>query len=68
MDCHLFGTKPLYEPMIFINYTIKKKIQWNFFQNTTIFIQENLFENIICKMLAILSQSLQCVKYFTYDP
>ena len=33
--------------------TIRYKFQWNFNQNTAIFIQENVFENIICKRVAI---------------
>ena len=32
------------------------KIQWNLYRNSYIFIQENSFENIVCKMVAILSQ------------
>ena len=33
----------------------------NFSQNTTIFIKENVFENVVWKMAAILSRP-QCVK------
>ena len=33
-------------------------IQWNFNQNTKILIQENEFENVACKIAAILSRSL----------
>ena len=32
----------------------QKKNLWNFRQNTIIFAQENAFENIVCKMTAIL--------------
>ena len=32
------------------------KLQWNFIQNTEIFIHENASENIICEMAAILSR------------
>ena len=35
------------------------KLKWNLKQNTTIFIWENVFENVTCKMAAILSQP-QC--------
>ena len=31
-------------------------LQWKFNQNSTIFIQENAFENVVCKMAAILSR------------
>ena len=42
------------------NRTIKNKFQWYFNQNTAIFIQENLYENIVCKLAAILFRP-QCV-------
>ena len=38
---------------LFVNWTLVNKIQWNLNQNTTIFIQENNFENAIYKMVAI---------------
>ena len=31
-------------------------LQWNFYQNTKLFIHENASENIICEMEAILSR------------
>ena len=34
-----------------------------FYRNSYIFIQENAFENVVCKMAAILSRP-QCVKGF----
>ena len=43
-----------------VNWTIRHKIQWNFNQNESIFIQENAFEKIVCEIAAILSQR-QCV-------
>ena len=39
----------------------RDKIQWNLNQSTIIFIHQNAFENMVCKMAAILSQ-YQCVK------
>ena len=33
-----------------------KKLQWNFNQNTKLFIHGNASENIVCKMAAILSR------------
>ena len=44
-----------------VNWTLWNKLQWNFDQNSCIFIQENALENG-WKMLAILTQH-QCVKY-----
>ena len=37
------------------NWSLGNKFQGNLNQNTTIFIQENQYENVICKMMAILS-------------
>ena len=39
-----------------VNWTLGDKRQWNFKQNTKFFIHENAFENIVCKMVAILSR------------
>ena len=44
-----------------VNWTLRNKCQWNFNQNSSIFIQANAFENVICEMASILSQP-QCVK------
>ena len=41
--------------------------QWKLDWNMTIFIQENEFEHVICKMGSILSQPY-CVKYSYQDP
>ena len=38
------------------NWTIGNKRQWNFNRNQYIFIQENVFENVVCEMAAILSR------------
>ena len=35
---------------LIINWNLKNKFQWNFRQNTTVFIQWNWFWYIICKM------------------
>ena len=43
-----------------VNWTLWNKLQWNFNQNSCIFIQENAFENVVWKMAAILCQP-QCV-------
>ena len=44
-----------------VNWTLRNKLQWNFNRNTYIFIKENASENVIWKMVAILSRP-QCVK------
>ena len=63
MACHLVSTKPLSDPMLEYYYQIlRNKIQWNFYQNSYIFIQENPFQNVVWKMVAFLSQP-QCVKF-----
>ena len=47
--------------VIFVNWTLKNKIQWNFARNSNIFIDENTCENVVCEMSAILSRP-RCVK------
>ena len=51
MACRLFGAKPLHEPMMGYYHigTIKNKLQWNFNPNTELFIQENVFESVVCQ-------------------
>ena len=44
-----------------VNLTLRNKLQWNFKQNSYIFIQENAFENVVRNVLVNLSLS-QCVK------
>ena len=41
----------------------RNKLQWNFIQNSNIFIQENALENDVCEMASILSWP-QCVNIF----
>ena len=41
---------------VFVNWTLRNKLQWNFHQNTKLFIHENASENIVCEMVAILSR------------
>ena len=52
MTCRLFGAKPFSTPMLgycqLDSWTIGNKLQWNFDQNTTLFIHENASENIVC--------------------
>ena len=39
-----------------VNWSLRNKLQWNFNQNTKLFIDENASENIVCEMAAILSR------------
>ena len=43
-----------------VNWTLRNKLQWNLNRNKYIFIQQNAFENVVWKLLAILSRP-QCV-------
>ena len=42
--------------------SLKNKLQWNFNRNYSIFIQENVFESVVCEMSSISSRP-QWVKY-----
>ena len=44
-----------HQAIIWTNWTIANELQWNSNQNSYIFIQENVFENVVWKMVAILS-------------
>ena len=39
-----------------VNLTRRNKLHWNVNRNSYIFIQENAFENVVCKMVVILSR------------
>ena len=49
---------------LIVNWILRNKSQWNLNQNTKIFIEENPFENVVCKMAAILFRP-QCVSNVT---
>ena len=53
--CRLFGAKPLSKPMlIYCQWTLRNKIQWNSKQNIKLFIHEqNASKNIVCEISAI---------------
>ena len=56
MACRLVGAKPLFEPYWnIVNLNLRNKFQWNLKQNSCIFIHEKAFENVVCKISAILS-------------
>ena len=40
--------------LIIVNWNPRNKLQWNLIWNSSIFIQENPFENVFWKMVAIL--------------
>ena len=51
-----------------VNWTTRNTLQWDLYRHLHIFITENAFENVIRKLVAILSQPL-CVailKYFAH--
>ena len=39
---------------LIVNWTLRKKLHFHFKQDIKLFIQQNAFENVICKMSAIL--------------
>ena len=51
---------------LIVSWSLGNDIQWNFNQKFNIFIPENVFENVICKMMAILSRP-QCVDDINYS-
>ena len=66
MACRLFGAKPLPKPYQFwviVNWTIRNKLQWDFNQNSKLFILKNASENIVCDIAAMLSMGrwVNCV-------
>ena len=45
----------LYLCWLIVNWTIRNNFQWNLNQNSNIFIQEGVFENVACEIAAIWS-------------
>ena len=41
---------------VIVKWTLRNKLQWNFAQNTKLFIHENASENTVCDMAVILSR------------
>ena len=52
---------------LIVNCTLPNKLQWNLYPNMKLFIQENAFENVVCKMKATLLRS-QYVKNPISEP
>ena len=46
-----------------VNKTLRNKLQWIFSRNSNIFIQQNVFESVVCEKAAILSRP-QWVKLY----
>ena len=38
---------------IIVNWTFRNKLQWNFNRNSSIFIQENAFESVVCETVSM---------------
>ena len=66
MACRLDGAKP-FQCWNIVNSTLRNKLQWNFNRNSNIFIQENVLENVVWEMAAILPRP-QCVKQPPHPP
>ena len=57
MVCRLFGAKSLSEPMTcYCHIDPREQRQWNVNKKTELLIHENISENIVCEMAAILSR------------
>ena len=53
---------------LIVIHAFGKKFKWNFYHNTTISIQRNIFENVVCKILVILSRPHYVTNcYLTFD-
>ena len=68
MACRLPGAKPLSEPVMdgILFSGPRETRQWNYNQNTTLFIAENDFECVVWKMAAILL-GLNVLGQFVYE-
>ena len=69
MACHLVRTKTLSKPkQEYVNWSLKNTLQWNLmtFWNSNIFILKNAFEDVVWKMMAILSWP-QCINLHNFN-
>ena len=69
MGCCLFGVPSHYlnQYWLLVNWTMRKKFQWKYNQTTGIFIQQNAFQSVFCKLSAIWIQP-KCVKHWSILP
>ena len=60
---HICITRPQWvkAQTLIVKYTLRNKFQWSFNLNSDFLIEENVFQNAVCKMVTILS-TVQCVK------
>ena len=64
----MFVTKLSYETMlIYFQRTLRSKLEWNVTQISNIFIEENVFENVVCKMAAILSLGRNMLRNWNWN-
>ena len=57
----------LNQPWHIVKWAIRNKFQWDFNRNTAISVQENEFENIVCKLPGILSVTFVWHLWFDRD-
>ena len=59
---------PLLEPILIFCWldSLGKKIHWNFNQNAIIFTQENAFQNVVYKMMAILFRPQSLMSWYLF--
>ena len=62
VSCNASSRYPI-QSWLIDNWTPVQKTQWNFKQNANICFSENTFENVVCRVAVILSQS-QCVNRY----
>ena len=58
-----------WQHILVFNGTLGNKFQWNSSRNSNIYIQEKAFENVFCKMAAILSrpQCAECTLHWRHN-
>ena len=64
MACHLFGAKPLSEPLLpYWQLDQREHISLKIYLNSKVSTQENALENVVCEMVAILASSVLILKW-----
>ena len=68
MACHLFAPSHyLNKCWVIVYWTLRNKLQWNFNQNTKLFINENASENIVWETVAILSRGRSRLSHHLWE-
>ena len=57
----------LNHPWIIVDLNLGNKFQWNLNLNTIIFIQEIEFENVVCKMVAIIKEYKHPASQYSFN-